>query len=200
MLAGVRYQTIDDRLSAAAGATIWSHRGAEWVGSTSLEWRSRVRHEGNVVLARAGASLASEGTPLLSWNGAGSGHGREELLRAHPLLHDGVIRDAVFGRGLISGGVEWRRWGAPFKRVLRFAPAVFVDGARAHDVPEFADPAGTSTPALGCAWPCPARAFCGPMLPSGCAMESGLSQSGGCDSARHPRLISSVASGCRELI
>jgi hypothetical protein len=142
VLGGARYQTIDDRLSAAAAATIWSHRGAEWVTSASLEWRSQVRHEGHVVLARGGASLASEGTPLLSWNGAGSGHGRDELLRAHPLLHDGVIRDAVFGRGLISAGLEWRRWGAPFKRVLRFAPAVFVDAARAHDVPEFADPRG----------------------------------------------------------
>ena len=140
VLAAVRYQTIDDRFSTAAGATIWNHDGGEWLASTSLEWRSQARHEGKVLLARAGASLASEGTPLLSWSGAGSGHGRDELLRAHPLLHDGVIRDAVFGRGLVSGGVEWRRWGAPFKRVLRFAPAVFADVARAYDVPVFADP------------------------------------------------------------
>ena len=140
VLAGARYQTIDDRLSVDAGTTIWGHRGAEWVASTGLEWRSRVRSEGHVVLGRALASLASPGTPLLSWNGAGSGQGRDELLRAHPLLHGGVIRDAVFGRGLVSGGLEWRRWGAPFKRVLRLAPAVFVDVARAYDVPVFADP------------------------------------------------------------
>ena len=139
VMAGIRYQTIDDRFSTAAGTTLWNHDGAEWLASTSLEWRSQARHEGTVLLARAGASLASEGTPLLSWSGAGSGHGRDELLRAHPLLHDGVIRDAVFGRGLVSGGVEWRRWGAPFKRVLRFAPAVFADVARAYDVPAFGD-------------------------------------------------------------
>jgi hypothetical protein len=139
VLAGVQYRTLDDRLSTAAGTTIWNHHGPEWFSSTSLEWRSRVRHQGSVLLARAGASLASEGTPLLSWSGAGAGHARDELLRAHPLLHDGVIRDAVFGRGLVSGGVEWRRWGAPFKRVLRFAPAIFVDAARACDVPEYGD-------------------------------------------------------------
>ncbi len=140
VMAGARYQTIDDRFSAAAGATIWSHRGAEWVASTSLDWRSQVRSEGTVLLGRAAASLASRGTPLLSWNGAGTGQGRDELLRAHPLLHGGVIRDAVFGRGLVSAGVEWRRWGPPFKRVLRLAPAVFVDVARAYDVPLFGDP------------------------------------------------------------
>ncbi len=142
VMAGARYQTIDDRVSAAAGATIWSHRGAEWVASTSLDWRSQVRSEGTVLLGRAAASLASRGTPLLSWNGAGTGQGRDELLRAHPLLHGGVIRDAVFGRGLVSAGVEWRRWGPPFKRVLRLAPAVFVDVARAYDVPVFADRRG----------------------------------------------------------
>jgi hypothetical protein len=140
LLAGVRYQTLDDRFSTAAGTTIWNHRGREWLASSSLSWRSAVRHEGSVLLVRAGGSLASEGAPLLSWNGAGTGHGRGELLRAHPLLHDGVIRDAVFGRGLVSGGAEWRRWRAPFKRVLRFAPALFVDAARAYDVPEYGDP------------------------------------------------------------
>jgi hypothetical protein len=140
MLAGLRYQTLDDRFSAAAETRFWNHHGREWFASSELEWRSRVRHEGSVLLARAGAGLASEGTPLLSWSGAGAGHARDQLLRAHPLLHDGVIRDAVFGRGLVNGGVEWRRWGAPFKRVLRVGPALFVDAARAYDVPEYGDP------------------------------------------------------------
>ena len=101
----------------------------------SLDWRTRTRNEGSVVVGRAAASLASEGTPLSSWNGAGSGQGRDELLRAHPLLHDGIIRDGVFGRGLVNASLEWRRWGPPFKRVLRIAPAVFADAARAYDVP-----------------------------------------------------------------
>jgi hypothetical protein len=140
MLAGVRYQSTDDRFSTSAGTTIWNHRGSEWFASGSLEWRSRARHEGGVLLARGVASLASEGAPLLSWSGAGAGHARDQLLRAHPLLHDGVIRDAVFGRGLASGSVEWRRWGQAFKRVLRFGPALFVDAARAYDVPEYGDP------------------------------------------------------------
>jgi outer membrane translocation and assembly module TamA len=62
------------------------------------------------------------------------------LLRAHPLLHDGVIRDGVFGRVVASGGAEWRRWRSPVLRLLRIAPAAFVDVARAFDAPQFADP------------------------------------------------------------
>src|SRR6185503_10845354 len=111
--AGLRYQAADDRLAADARVVLWRAAGAQWQTSTALEWRSRPRNEGNVLLARGAASLASEGTPLIMWNGAGSGQGREELLRAHPLLHDGVIREAVFGRGLIGGNAEWRRWSAP---------------------------------------------------------------------------------------
>ena len=136
---GVRYQTLNDRFAVAARSTLWGHDGAQWVSGVSVDWRSGTRNEGRVVVGRAAASLASGGTPLSSWNGAGSGQGRDELLRAHPLLHDGVIRDAVFGRGLVNSTVEWRRWSAPFKRVLRIAPAVFVDAARAYDVPDFAD-------------------------------------------------------------
>jgi hypothetical protein len=139
---GVRYQTLNDRFAAAGRTTLWSHNGTEWLTGVSFDWRSRTRNEGSVIAGRAAASVASGGTPLFAWNGAGSGQGRDELLRAHPLLDDGVIRDAVFGRGLVNGTVEWRRWSAPFKRVLRLAPAVFVDAARAHDVPEFADRRG----------------------------------------------------------
>ena len=38
-----------------------------------------------------------------------------------------------------SGGAEWRRWRSPVLRVLRVAPAAFVDVARAYDAPAFAD-------------------------------------------------------------
>ena len=137
--AGLRLQTLDDRFATTAATTLWNHHGSKWFASAGFDWRSQVRHEGSVLLARGGASLASEGTPLAFWSGAGAGHARDELLRAHPLLHDGVIRDAVFGRGLVNGGAEWRRWGRPFKGVLRFAPALFVDAARAYDVPAYAD-------------------------------------------------------------
>ena len=137
LTAGLRYQTLDDRFSADTRWTTW---GSEWGASAAGEWRTRARHEGRVWLARAAVSSVSRGTPLGLWNGAGTGQGRDELLRAHPLLEDGVVRDGVFGRRLAAASLEWRRWGLPLKRVLRLAPAAFIDVAQASHAPAFADP------------------------------------------------------------
>ena len=78
-----------------------------------------------------GGAAAAEGTPLVVWPGADTGHVRETLLRAHPLLEDGVIRDGVFGRRLVAAGAEWRRWSRPSQWLIQYAPAAFVDVARA---------------------------------------------------------------------
>ena len=133
---GLRYQTIDDRLAADTRWTAW---GGAWAASAAGEWRSRARNEGPVWLARGLVSSVSRDTPLALWNGAGTGQARTELLRAHPLLHDGIIRDGVFGRRLATASLEWRRWGAPVRRVLRLAPAAFIDAAKAGDAPAFSD-------------------------------------------------------------
>jgi outer membrane translocation and assembly module TamA len=54
-------------------------------------------------------------------------------------LHDGVVGGGVFGRRLVHAHAEWRQWGSPIYRVVRIAPAAFVDVARAFAVPSFAD-------------------------------------------------------------
>ena len=61
------------------------------------------------------------------------------LLRAHALLRDGVIRDAVFGRTLQHANVEWRHWRQGGKTPVRYAPAVFIDVARAGRGAAFTD-------------------------------------------------------------
>jgi hypothetical protein len=137
--AALRYQTTDDRLAIGGRGGAWSMATDAWTAGLFADWRSRTRAPGTVWLARAGVDAAGERTPLALWAGAGTGQGRRTLLRAHPLLHDGVIRDAAFGRIVASAGAEWHRWGPPVMRVLRLAPAVFVDVARAYDAPTFAD-------------------------------------------------------------
>jgi outer membrane translocation and assembly module TamA len=42
-----------------------------------------------------------------------------------------VIAGGVFGRRLISSGIEYQRWTRPSKWLLQYAPAGFVDLARA---------------------------------------------------------------------
>nr|MDQ3347496.1 hypothetical protein [Acidobacteriota bacterium] len=97
------------------------------------------RHEGDVWVGRAGVDVAGGGAPLALWPGAGTGQGRPVLLRAHPLLRDGVVDDGVFGRRLLHGGLEWRRWTPLRGRAVRIAPALFIDGARAAGVLPGAD-------------------------------------------------------------
>ncbi len=95
------------------------------------EWQSKRAPEQTVWHARGGVDVAGNSAPLGLWPGAGTGHARTVLLRAHPLLEDGVVREGVFGRTLAHGGVEWRHWIQPGIRIWRIAPAVFVDVARA---------------------------------------------------------------------
>jgi hypothetical protein len=63
------------------------------------------------------------------WPGAGAGHARSVLLRAHPLLEDGVIVGEVFGRRLGHGGLELERWLPAGVGPLRLALVAFADWA-----------------------------------------------------------------------
>jgi hypothetical protein len=122
----------DDRLALLASGSAWpSHAnrssfglielGASWRSASSrrtLEWR-----------ARSGLELATAGSPLALWRGAGTGHARDALLRAHPLLDDGVVRGERIGRYLAHGGVEVTRWLSE-GGLGAAGVALFVDGAK----------------------------------------------------------------------
>lgn len=129
----VQFWPIADRLVIDAGAAAWRGSGTLFSsGSVRGRWWSTRDNSGQVWLARAGAQIASDAAPASLWPGADTGHARDVLLRAHPLLHDGVITGGVFGRRLLFGGAEWRRWSRPSKWLMQVAPAAFVDVARAR--------------------------------------------------------------------
>jgi len=135
--AGIQRRAFVDRMTLEITGSLWT--GGVTTAALRLggEWRSAVRNEGTVGVTRAGVDVAGQSAPFALWSGAGTGQGRDALLRAHPLLDDGVIRGGVFGRRLIHAGGEWRRWMRPGSRTWRVAPAVFVDAARAtHGLPE----------------------------------------------------------------
>ena len=85
--------------------------------------------------ARVGYRVAGEAAPPALWPGAGTGRGRPDLLRAHPLLEDGVVRGAAFGRSLWTSGLEldYRPWRLG---PLRIGVVGFVDAARPGDLPQ----------------------------------------------------------------
>ena len=137
--ASLERRLVDDRVSLSAAATNWSSftgvtddRGFNSLGAQAA-FRSSAQFQGWVYRTTVGAQRASDAAPFTVWPGAGDGHARVPLLRAHPLLADGVIQAnqaSAFGRTLTYANVEAQRW---FDRPLlpRLGLAGFVDIARA---------------------------------------------------------------------
>ena len=100
-------------------------------GAASLGVRWRWPGDGVDRLTASGtATVASRDAPRALWSGAGTGHARPLLLRAHPLLDDGVIVGDAFGRRLLHGSAEWRQRLASIGP-LTLQVATFTDAATA---------------------------------------------------------------------
>src|SRR5207248_10365692 len=83
-----------DRVSVVLDAERWVSIGdAPDFGTTGVRaaWTSPLATGGWAYTAVGGLQRVSEGSPAGLWSGAGDGHARSELLRAHPLLDDRVI-------------------------------------------------------------------------------------------------------------
>jgi hypothetical protein len=78
----------------------------------------------------AGIEDVTRDAPLALWPGAGEGHARRPLARAHPLLDDGVVTGPIFGRRLGTISADTERWLAR-PSLVRIGIAGFVDVARA---------------------------------------------------------------------
>lgn len=122
-----------DRLAVVASGGWWVPVGAGrpfTAAGVLASWRSTtdVMRPWWSVVGEYG--VASRMAPRALWYGAGTGHGRRALLRAHPLLDHGVVTGPVFGREVVSGSLEY---GRPVVRahVASLAIAGFVDTAQA---------------------------------------------------------------------
>jgi hypothetical protein len=130
--AKVEFWPLVDRLALEAGGTTWRGRdGSFGAVDGAARWRSKTAPLGTVVRGDAGYRAVTGQSPSSIWPGADTGPARDVLLRAHPLLDDGVIRGGMFGRRLAFGALEVQHWLKPGKHPVRLAPALFVDIARA---------------------------------------------------------------------
>lgn len=122
-----------DRLRVDAGLRGWTGSGENFAAAdVRTQWRSTLASIGPVWIAGAGYQAATTSAPASLWPGADTGHARDVLLRAHPLLEDGVVESGIFGRRVAFANVELQRWLEPKRGgLLRIAPALFVDFARA---------------------------------------------------------------------
>jgi hypothetical protein len=128
--ADVEERVLGDRVRVGMrGAGFWSAGAPFYAASARASLRTGSPARGLAVRVDTSWSAASATAPRTLWPGAGTGAGRSLLLRAHPLLHDGVIDGAAFGNRLWAGSVEGQ---VPLATLgpARLRAAVFVDAAR----------------------------------------------------------------------
>ena len=177
----------NDRALVEIRAGSWAGQIDAWTLTLRSEWRSKARNEGSVALARIEESVVASDAPLALWPGAGTGQGREGLLRAHPLLDDGIIRNATFGRTLIDGGVEGRHWIQPARTPLRSARQLSSSMLRVRiGASNRRTSVGRSMWEPGCAWRFQVQASFDSMSRMGFATAGRRSRWDGDDSLQRP--------------
>ena len=130
---GLEQRWFGDRVSLTGAITHWNGlKDTPSFDATSLvgSIRSSTNPLGWVMASTARMEAATEQAPLALWPGAGDGRTRPGLLRAHGLVHDGIIDDSVFGRCVAVVNVELQRW-FQGPMLVRYAAAAFMDAAHA---------------------------------------------------------------------
>ncbi|MEO7190041.1 MAG: C39 family peptidase [Vicinamibacterales bacterium] len=141
-LAASRYVSVDgtanvrlsrDRVAVIASASRWTRTsGAPSFANGGIVITARLGRQGNKPLLSllVGSAAATHDAPLAAWPGASTGKGRGALLRAHPLLDDGIVVGEAFGRRLSFATAEYEHpvLATPYGGV---ALVGFVDTARA---------------------------------------------------------------------
>lgn len=133
----------DDRVSIRLDAAAWSplrhasddklppaRSGRFGRAGLSSAWRSHRQLDRGRWTIAAGFEAASVAAPFDLWPGAGTGHVRMPLLRAHPLLDDGVVSGPMFGRRLAHSTIEYQH---PLRTLIfgTLSVAAFADTATA---------------------------------------------------------------------
>lgn len=136
--AGLDLRLADDHVALGLDAAAWTPLGSGRRFATSdlsVALRSTTLPGRPQWWARAGVARASSASPYDLWPGAGTGLARAPLLRAHPLLDDGVVTGAAFGRQLTHGTLEYQH---PLvsRPVGTLHAAAFVDTARTWNGPD----------------------------------------------------------------
>lgn len=101
----------DHQLALRVQGAVWlGHGGAKSFTSASMSSEWRPTTEGPAFwTSQMGVQFVSAAAPFDLWPAGDTGLARAPLLRAHPLLADGVIRTSDLGRILLHGTLERQR-------------------------------------------------------------------------------------------
>lgn len=124
-----RFLSLDERVELRGRATTFG--GARPFSATGLTLaaRSGGRRAPRVAIGRMGVGHVTAQAPADLWLGGDTGHARDVLLRAHPLLDDGRLRADRLGRVIWHASGEAQQWW-PAPAGVRLGAAAFVDAAR----------------------------------------------------------------------
>jgi hypothetical protein len=125
----LQYASRAGRITARAAAEGWFGDAKFAMTDVNIRARSSSEPRGVVLVAVAGAQLASRGTPPILWGAGDTGHVRPALLRAHPVLDEGRLRVDRLGRTFLYGSAEAQRWWR-LAGPVRAAVAAFGDAGR----------------------------------------------------------------------
>ena len=133
LLAGIG-GSLEQRLFADHGAIrvnadVWP-AGEVAAATIGARWRASI-DGATELLAAVNYGATTNSAPRALWSGAGTGLGRPWLLRAHPMLDDGVTVEGSIGRRVAQASVEGRRRVARLG-LLHLDAAAFVDAAFIH--------------------------------------------------------------------
>jgi hypothetical protein len=129
--AAIERRLFEDHLAVRLDGSVTPFSGSMGrFGSVGISSAWRVDGPRGVSLnVRTKVQSVSARAPLVFWPAADTGHVRDALLRAHPLLQDGAIRASGLGRVLAHSTVELQR-DLPGLLLARLRWAIFVDAAK----------------------------------------------------------------------
>ena len=126
--AALQLASAHDRLTVGIDASNWIGEDSFGLIAASARLRSRDDNRGRVFIVRGGGALASESTPADLWFAGDTGSVRPSLLRAHPIVDDGMLRSDRLGRRIVHVSGEVRQWWTA-KAFVHIGAAVFADAA-----------------------------------------------------------------------
>jgi hypothetical protein len=127
--AGLRLASAHDRITLHVDGSSWL--GEQRFGSIGAAGSllSSDRQQGTVFIARAGGATTTVATPPDLWFAGDTGNVRKALLRAHPIVDDGMLQSDRLGRRIAYLSGEARQWWT-VRSLIHIGAAAFADAAR----------------------------------------------------------------------